>query len=84
MALLRLVGELYLPFLQANAAAAGVGEQSFSTNLLGKPYAQGVFPYQVKCLTWLHEELAGLSGAPLARTSAALRETGCWEALQPV
>ena len=80
--LLRLAGELYLPFLQANAAAGHAGEKTFEASLLGKPYAQPVFGYQIKCLNWLREELAGLDGAPAERTRMALEETGCWAALQ--
>ena len=81
--LLRLAGELYLPFLRANARAAAKAEPSFSLTLFGKPYAQAVFGYQVKCLAWLRAELAGLTGAPLARTRAVLEQTGCWEPLRP-
>ncbi len=80
-ALLELAGDTYLPFLAANDAAARGGEDRFEMTIRGRPYAQGVFGYQAKCLTWLREELSGLSGDPLARTRAALEATGCWEVL---
>ena len=81
--LLKLAGDLYLPFLTANAEAGARGDASFATTLFGKPYAPGVFGYQVKCLNRLREELAALSGPALARTRAALEAAGCWEALEP-
>lgn len=79
---LMLAGEVYLPFLTANEAAFEAGQQSFSFSALGQVYSQNTFKYQVKCLQWLQEEFAALSGEPRERTEAALRETGCLEALQ--
>lgn len=81
LALLRLAGEVYLPFLRANAEAVASGAEHFETTLLGKPYAQAPFGYQAKCLAWLREELAGLSDDDRARVRPVLEATGCWEQL---
>ena len=81
--MLRLAGEAYLPFLRANAEAIVRGKDEISLTIFGKPYNHGVMKYQAKCREWLTKELAGLDGAPLARTRTALEETNCWEILQP-
>jgi len=81
LGLLQLAGEVYLPFLNANAAAVARGDDSFAVNLMGRPYSQGTFGYQVKCLQALHDKLAALQGDALARTRSVLEETGCWQPL---
>ncbi|HYM31986.1 MAG TPA: glutathione S-transferase N-terminal domain-containing protein [Candidatus Cybelea sp.] len=75
--LLKMAGEIYLPFLAANNQAIEAGKESFALTLMGQRYAQGTFRYQQKCLNWLRDELAALSGLPRERTLRALRETGC-------
>lgn len=79
--LLRVAGEVYLPFLAANAAAAADNRERFEVELLGRPYSQGPFPYQVKCLAWLREEFAGLPESNRAEIEPLLRETKCWDVL---
>ncbi len=79
---LRMAGEVYLPFLVANAKAFEAGKENFSLTLLGKPYEQGTFKYQVKCLNWLRGEYAALEGESKERVAAALGETGCRDSLQ--
>lgn len=82
MALLRHTGEVYLPFLIANAAAVAAKAPSFALELLGHRHEQAPFPYQAKCLAWLREGYAALSGEPRQRVRAALAETGCLAALE--
>lgn len=79
--LLALAGEVYLPFLAANAAAVERGDDRFELELLGRPYAQAPFGYQAKCLAELCRRLGELDGEPLARTRALLEAAGCWQVL---
>lgn len=79
--LLALAGEVYMPFLQANADSMAAAEERLEVELLGKPYAQAPFGYQVKCLQWLREEFAALSDGDRSSIEPILRETGCWEHL---
>ena len=48
--LLRIAGDTYLPFLDANASALDAGEDTFSLEIEGGTYTQGAFKYQAKCL----------------------------------
>jgi len=81
-AFLQMAGEVYFPFLLANAKAFDKGEDTFSLTLLGERYEQGTFKYQTKCLNWLREAYAGLAGEPKERTDTVLKETGCFGPLQ--
>ncbi len=54
-ALLAIAGDTYLPFLSANEEALRAGHETFSLELDGKPYTQGVFKYQLRCLMALRE-----------------------------
>jgi hypothetical protein len=79
---LRLVGEVYLPFLQANADAAEAGEERFSMDIRGNSYTQDVFRYQIKCLRWLQSDFAGLDAERQASIRLLLEETGCLAILE--
>lgn len=80
--LLKLAGEVYLPFLKANATALQQGLDEVSLPLLGMPYRQVAFRYQAKCYDWLRKEYAQLSGEAKQRADAALGESGCLPYLQ--
>ncbi len=80
--LLTLAGQVYLPFLVANAEALAAGAERLRFEALGQGYEQGVFKYQAKCLVWLREALAEVDGPARARLETVLDETGCWASLQ--
>jgi glutathione S-transferase len=79
---LQQVGEIYMPFLLANAAAIEAGEDSFHITAMGLPYTQGVFKYQVKCLADLRARYTALDAHARARIDPLLAQTSCLEALR--
>jgi glutathione S-transferase len=80
-ALLRIAGELYLPFLVTNAEAFAKGVERLEINVWGLPYALSPFKYQVKCLQLLREKFAALETEHRAALRPVLERTGCWEYL---
>ena len=80
--LLALAGEVYFPFLQANAAALARGEETFTIELLGRPYEQGTFRYQAKCLAELRSRYAALSDAARAAVDPVAEASGFLKALR--
>ena len=79
--LLGLCAEVYLPFLAANAEAVSRGEDEFAVELLGRPFRQGVFRYQVKCLAELRRRIGALEGGARERVESVLTATGGWDVL---
>ena len=73
----RFCGEVCLPYLAANSGAAAGGEDELEVEPPGRPYRQGVFRYQVKCLAGLRRRLGRprrltpRSCAPIARSGEA-------------
>jgi glutathione S-transferase len=80
-ALLGIAGELYLPFLVANAAAFARGVQRLEINVWGLPYALSPFKYQVKCLETIRGKFAALDAGHRAALQPVLERTGCWQYL---
>src|SRR6266480_1784762 len=77
-ALLKIAGELYLPFLVANAEAFAKGLEREEINVWGLPYALSPFKYQVKCLDLIREKFAALSVENRTALRPVLERTGCW------
>jgi glutathione S-transferase len=80
-ALLGIAGELYLPFLLANADAFAKGQEKLRMEVWGLPYVLAPFKYQVKCLEQLRGKFAALSEVDRAALKPVLERTGCWEPL---
>jgi glutathione S-transferase len=80
-ALLRIAGELYLPFLVANADAFAKGLDRLEIEAWGLPYALSPFKYQVKCLDQLRAKFAALEEHDRAALRPVLERTGCWAPL---
>jgi hypothetical protein len=77
-ALLKIAGELYLPFLAANAEAFSKGLDRLEIEVWGLPYALAPFKYQVKCLQQLRDKFAKLDAESRAALRPVLEHTGCW------
>lgn len=75
--LLKEVGRVYAPFLNANWQAAQAGQDTFETQIDGRSWQQPTFPYQAKCRRWLREAHAKLDETARTQADAALAGTGC-------
>lgn len=76
--LLMIAGELYLPFLVANAKAFAQGLERLEIGVWGLPYALSPFKYQVKCLSLIRERFAALRVEDRNALRPVLERTGCW------
>jgi glutathione S-transferase len=79
---LKVAGEIYFPFLLANARAFEKGEPTFSVELRGKTYSQGAFRYQQRCLWDLREAYRKLDAAAKAKIDPMLEAAACIAPLQ--
>lgn len=75
--LLTMAGDIYFPFLLANAQAIEKGEPTFTVELLGRAYSQGSFRYQQRGLWDLREAYAKLDAATKATINPLLKDAGC-------
>lgn len=74
--LIAFAGQVYLPFLDANAKAVATGAEAFNVSLLDMPYQQAPFKYQVKCFIALRERYAALAAKDKALLKPALEAAG--------
>lgn len=77
LGLLKLVGDTYLPFLQANADAFATGRKVFTISLPTGSFQQAPFGYQVKCLAALRQAYKALEPTGRERARETLEQTGC-------
>ncbi|WFL76229.1 glutathione S-transferase [Altererythrobacter arenosus] len=68
--LLGVAGEVYAPFLAANAAALAAGAEELEMEAMGHRYRQAPFKYQAKCLADLRARYTGLADGDRARVDA--------------
>ena len=79
--LLKMAGEVYLPFLEANAKAFEKNEAAFSFIGRGHTYEQATFKYQVKCLADLRQRFSDLSDEAKEKLEPILKKAKCWAVL---
>jgi glutathione S-transferase len=80
--LVGLIGQFYFPFLIANAEALAAGRDSFACEIMGQPYSQGTFKYQVRCLADLRARFAALPETARDRLTPLLDASGCLASLR--
>ena len=75
--LLAEAGRTYVPAMLANAAALAKGEKQWQTTIDGQRWVQPSFPYQGRCLGWIRERFAALTGDDQRAVREILADTGC-------
>ena len=80
--LLALIGEVFLPYMQANALAVHAGEPVVRVTVRGMPLALRANAYRADCLGWLKLALASAMASGATRLQATLERHGCWLPLQ--
>ena len=75
--LLSEIGRTYAPAMLANAKAVMADDETFETEIDGRAWKQPVFKYQAKCLGWLRDAHASLSGNEKGALDAMLAGSGC-------
>lgn len=75
--LLALAGDVYLPYLTANAHAIERGEKTIELTLTGRPFRQAAFKYHARCLEALRTAFATLDRAARQRVVPLLEASGC-------
>lgn len=71
------VGRTYVPAMLANAHALAKGEKQWDSVIDGQPWTQPTFPYQGRCVQWIRERFAALSGADQSAVREVLDGSGC-------
>ena len=80
-ALFESVTRVYLPYLEANAAAYAAGEKLVRYEAQGTTFTEPVTPYRVGCRDRLHRRLADLAEPAKAELRRALRSSEAVERL---
>jgi glutathione S-transferase len=80
--ILELIGDVYLPFLEANAAALAAGADALHFTAMGHDFGQPPFRYQAKCLAALRAAWADLGADSRADIAPLLAASDCLAALE--
>ena len=80
--LLKLIGEVYLPFMAANAKAVRAGDATTTAELRGMPMVARANRYKMRCLTTLKLALRDALAEGAEDLEELLTQYGCWNALQ--
>lgn len=76
--LLEIAGDMYLPYLRANAEAIRARSKEMEIRLCNVKMRQASFGYQAKCLNWLKAEFNALSSVERNKIQPLMQDTGCW------